>query len=392
MTICIVCLREPNPNVGGIERVSYILARYWQKLGHKIVFVYAVPAPPISYENTFVNYHLAEESLSEESQKEKFVSILKEEHCDVVLNQAIQCNSLVELCSYAVRSIQIKLVSAIHFSPHYELVAAFHNRFVNKFGENKSVLFKIKRFLNDLFFFVNKGTLLKKEKDVLMKMGHDSDAIVALSDMYIPEFKRLSGSSKVISIPNPIELQQIEQISSKQKVVLYVGRLEYGLKRVDRLLKIWKKVEKNFPDWCLKIVGDGDYGYSLRLLAHHLKLKNISFEGYRSVDDYYKAASILCLTSSAEGFGMVLVEAMQYGCVPIAYDSYAALSDIIEEGQNGYKVTAFKEDEFVEKLSSLISNDELREQMAENALKTPQKFDASIIADQWINLFESLIK
>lgn len=391
MTVCIVCIREPNPNVGGIEKVSYILARYWQKLGHKIVFVYAVPAPSISYENTFVNYHLAEESLSEESQKEKFVSILKEEQCDIILNQAIQCNSLVELCSYAVRSIPIKLVSAIHFSPHYELVAAFHNRFVNKFGENKSVLFNTKRIINDFFFFVNKRKLLKKEKDVLMKIGQDSDAIVVLSDIYIPEFKRLSGTSKVISIPNPIKPQQIEQIPSKQKVVLYVGRLEYGLKRVDRLLKIWQKVEKNFPDWCLKIVGDGDYGYSLRLLAHHLKLKNITFEGYQSVDDYYKAASILCLTSSAEGFGMVLVEAMQYGCVSVAYDSYTALSDIIDDGVNGYKVTAFKEDEFVEKLSSLMSNEGLREQMSMNALKTPQKFDASVIATRWIKLFENIL-
>ena len=43
---------------------------------------------------------------------------------------------------------------------------------------------------------------------------------------------------------------------------------------------------------------------------------------------------------------MVLTEAMQYSCVPIAYNSYESLDDIIQHGKNGFKVKPFKINEF----------------------------------------------
>ena len=39
---------------------------------------------------------------------------------------------------------------------------------------------------------------------------------------------------------------------------------------------------------------------------------------------------------------MVLVEAMQYGCVPIVLNSYAAVKDIVHNGENGVVVEHVK--------------------------------------------------
>ena len=199
----------------------------------------------------------------------------------------------------------------------------------------------------------------------------------------------MSKNGTFLSITNPIDGQSLNNIPNKHKILLYVARLEYGMKRFDRALRIWERLYPIFPGWEFVVVGDGDYRTHFEKLSCDRKIERIKFCGFQNPEPYFRDSSLLCLTSTTEGFGMVLVEAMQYGCVPVAYDSYTALSDIIEEGQNGYKVTAFKEDEFVKKLSSLMSDDMLREKMAENSLKTPQKFDASIIADQWIKLFES---
>ncbi len=51
-------------------------------------------------------------------------------------------------------------------------------------------------------------------------------------------------------------------------------------------------------------------------------------------------ASFLLLTSSLEGFPLVLVEAMAAGCIPIAYDVPYGPSDVIVSGRNGFLVPA----------------------------------------------------
>lgn len=88
---------------------------------------------------------------------------------------------------------------------------------------------------------------------------------------------------------------------------------------------------------------------------------------------------------------MVLLEGMQFGCVPIAYNSYLALEDIIKDGTNGFAVQAFDKNEFVGKLSSLMKDPKCLNRMSEEALKYPMKFDANLIALRWVDLFKSLI-
>ena len=87
---------------------------------------------------------------------------------------------------------------------------------------------------------------------------------------------------------------------------------------------------------------------------------------------------------------MVLVEAQSNGVVPIAYNSYASATDIINDGENGFLVKAFDEDEYVKKLMLLMRDKELRLRMAESAMASVRKFDSRKIAQQWIDLFEKL--
>lgn len=70
-------------------------------------------------------------------------------------------------------------------------------------------------------------------------------------------------------------------------------------------------------------------------MACKLNLRNIEFKGTQPSEPYYAESSVLCMTSTYEGFPMVLIEAQQYGCVPMAFDSFEAVHDIIEDGENG---------------------------------------------------------
>ena len=89
---------------------------------------------------------------------------------------------------------------------------------------------------------------------------------------------------------------------------------------------------------------------------------------------------------------MTLVEAQHYGCIPMAYDSYSAIKDIIEDGVTGYIIPLHDMDAYAERLSRLMSDDTKVGQMSRNALLASNiKFDIGKIAAQWNELFKSLI-
>ena len=141
----------------------------------------------------------------------------------------------------------------------------------------------------------------------------DIDYYTVLCESYRDELCRVLQLNeveckKIRVIPNyqtPVD----NPVMGKQQVVLYVGRLTYSDKRVDRLLDIWKQIEPNFPDWRLLIVGDGEEKGRLKKQARHLHLQNISFEGWQiNMQPYYDQAAILALVSSIEGCGLVLSE------------------------------------------------------------------------------------
>ncbi|MGM9795279.1 MAG: glycosyltransferase [Candidatus Aphodosoma sp.] len=238
-----------------------------------------------------------------------------------------------------------------------------------------------------------KKEYLKTEVEEYNQVAQCSDAIVCLSGSYLTIFQKLINTAfhkKLFAINNPIELFNLDKIK-KKKQILYVGRLEFGMKRFDRMINIWAKIEKLFPDWSFIVVGDGPYRGYFENSVHKKGLKNVHFEGFQNPVKYYSESSIICLSSSTEGFPMVLVEALKYKCIPIAYNSFAALSDIIVDGVNGYAIPPFKEKLFIEKLHYLMSNENERNRLASNNAVTLGKLDIDIISQQWFDLFDNLL-
>ena len=90
--------------------------------------------------------------------------------------------------------------------------------------------------------------------------------------------------------------------------------------------------------------------------------------------------------SKFEGWGMTLVESMQQGCVPIVYESFSAVNDIIDDGINGYLVPYKNEKEFSSQTKSLIDDFNKWQLMSENACQKVERFDIQKIADDWVKL------
>lgn len=225
------------------------------------------------------------------------------------------------------------------------------------------------------------------------KLCDKSDHIVLLSASHqqeLNEFIPIKQYHNISVIPNPLPPTIIEK-KKKKKNVLYVGRLDTKLKRVDLLIEIWEKVSKEMPDWTMDILGNGEAYQQLNNRIKSLGLKNIKLHGFIDPTSFYEESAIFCMTSQSEGFGMVLIESMRHGVVPIAFDSYLAVKDIIDDHSNGLLVTPMDTKEYSEKLIDIMRNNNKREIMSKNAIIKSTQFNIEKVGEKWIQLFNSLL-
>ncbi|MFI3321296.1 MAG: glycosyltransferase [Rikenellaceae bacterium] len=222
-----------------------------------------------------------------------------------------------------------------------------------------------------------------------------SDAYLLLSDKFKDSFISLAkiiDSSKLYAINNPVKKTNLDvKITDKEKVILYVGRLVRSQKRVDRLLDVWQRIYRDYPDWKLVIVGEGNCRLSLEEFVDKNRIERVEFKGRQNPIEYYKTASIFTMVSTFEGLPLVLAEAQQAGCIPMAYSSFESVTDIIDEGEDGVLVTPFSSKEYERKLRQLMDDENLREIMINNCLnKDYSQFDVQNVAKQWIEFFEKM--
>lgn len=98
------------------------------------------------------------------------------------------------------------------------------------------------------------------------------------------------------------------------------------------------------------------------------------------------------LTSRNEGWGLTLTEAQQFGCVPIAFDTYATLSDIITDGENGRIIPEGERGLYRDALAFLMHDEPLCHRLAVNAISSSHRFEKKTIIAQWWELIVSLMQ
>ena len=158
-------------------------------------------------------------------------------------------------------------------------------------------------------------------------MYEGSDRVVLLSEQFFDGFckiGRLADRRKLVAINNMLSFDKVVTPTNKQKQILFCGRMT-SQKKPYRVLYAWQQIQVHLSDWELLLVGDGPWLDRLKQLSLKLKLKRVQFCGFQDPMPFYQKASILWMTSNFEGWGLVLTEAMQFGCVPIAFNSFGTL-------------------------------------------------------------------
>ena len=109
--------------------------------------------------------------------------------------------------------------------------------------------------------------------------------------------------------------------------------------------------------------------------------------GYQMSIPYIDRASILCITSVIEGLPTVFTEAMNLGVVPIGFDSFRAIYDMIDDGKNGFIIRDNDYKAYAQTLIQLATNDTLRHEIASNAKLQKGNYDIEHIGPLWIKAF-----
>ena len=197
-------------------------------------------------------------------------------------------------------------------------------------------------------------------------------------------------------MPNPVSFTPINKLILREKTILAAGSLNrWSIKGFDNLLKFFSNVVKVHPDWKLKIAGSGEEGKKyLMQLANELNIQDdVEFLGFcPNIDEVMQQSSIFVLSSRYEGFGMVLAEAMSQGCACISFDCVAGPNEIIENGIDGVLVENQNIKQMENEICRLIEDENLREDLAENAIEKVQRFSIQQIVDRWTDLIKTVVE
>ena len=222
------------------------------------------------------------------------------------------------------------------------------------------------------------------------------DQLVVLTDKSKAAWPELSN---VTVIPDPITIEvKSEKVKSEKCVnrVVTIGRYAYQ-KGYDLLLQAWAEISRirelvNGEEWTLDILGQGDQtDYRQLMVELGIDTDRCHLNGpVEDVVKVYQDSSIFVLSSRFEGFGMVLVEAMVCGLPVVSFDCPAGPDEIITDGVDGLLVPSGDVHALAEKLMVLMSDENLRRRLGQQARQTAQRYDMATLADQWETLFEKV--
>ncbi len=383
-----------EPICGGIVRVSSLLNNIFAQHGHHNYLAYY-------YSDANATSQSFVKSIQCERHKEENIvaDFIKENSIDVILLLVPLNNSTVYILDFLNKFRKSwfhgQLIHPIHTIPFAEL-KGWDWPYIkyNLHRKDYSFSLKLKTTLWGIMCNIFPRYTTQRVARRYQNICDTCDQVVLLSDYYLPFFKKhVNTSYNVCGINNPYVYSNINldiDIRNKQKIVLMVGRLNEDTKRISRALKIWKLIEQKYHQdyWKLKIVGSGDDLAYYTKLARKYKLHNVSFEGRQNPRPYYQEASILMMTSAIEGLPMVIIEAKQMGVVPIAFNSYEAVYDLIDPTKDGVIVENEDINIFAERLYQLMSNDAYRNTLAVKAIEINDKFSEENIYHKWEELFK----
>ena len=231
-----------------------------------------------------------------------------------------------------------------------------------------------------------------RKKKLLNKILEQASGVVANSEFTRNELMKLGVPENKITIVYPcpgdvtgITPEKILEIKNRlgladKKIILTVGRL-VARKGQDKVIEALPKILARVPNIIYVIVGDGPEKEKLQILSSKLQVENnILFTGEISEEKktaFYQLCDVFIMTPrqigpDVEGFGMVYLEANQYG-KPVVAGKSGGVAEAVIDGVTGLVVNPEDTNQISEAVIKLLTDDLLAKKMGEQGRERVEK-------------------
>jgi len=172
---------------------------------------------------------------------------------------------------------------------------------------------------------------------------------------------------------------------ARENLVLSVGQPLYR-KGYDLLIRAAARLPENTA---VVVVG-GKPRAEWSALLRELNVQNVTFVEFSSkelLNEYYKAADVFVLPTREDVWGLVVNEAMANGLPVLTTEGCVAGCEMIRDGENGYLIPAETWEPIAQRLNTLLSNDMLRDSMANVALNVVRGYTLEAMARAHADVF-----
>jgi glycosyltransferase involved in cell wall biosynthesis len=198
---------------------------------------------------------------------------------------------------------------------------------------------------------------------------------------------------KISIIPNAIDPDEFVGVSgahprraSATFTIGFIGRLD-PVKRIGDLITAVGTLGKSYR---LEIFGEGkERDHLVRIIARLGLRQRVKLRGaIARPQDALAEIDLLALPSAAEGFGLVLIEAMASG-VPVVATRVAGIRDVVRDGQTGLLVPVASPAELASAMRRACEDTSLRRRLIDQALRDVQRrFTWDVVLPQYRQLLQ----
>ena len=236
------------------------------------------------------------------------------------------------------------------------------------------------------------GAPIKPELVDFFSHLDDYDSVVVLTeDQRMDIMKQFPSVENISVIPHhTVEDRQIVETRDRYRVVV-LGRFSEHKGQLDAI-RAFRTVVNHVPQARLELYGRGPTEDAIRSeivsqdLSQHVQVMGF-VNGSKEV---YSSASIGLFPTLYEGFGLSIQESMQYGCVPIAYDSKYGIRALIRDGVDGLIIDRSNVEELAASILLLLRNDKQRQEYSMNCESVYDRFSEKSVVESWRVLLEGL--